>query len=86
MKSLFCTIKPATARLPKRVHVQGETISTDNEWELDLTDEANIRLAANRALCELNSEPHNAVNRIRYHILAGAFSPDGKVFVYIIGD
>lgn len=76
----------ATNTKGKRLIAKSEEARCEVVWNQDLTDSANYRAAANELLFMINSEPHNAVNRIKYSIVAGGLMPDNKSYVYIIED
>ena len=85
-KVVLVSFKPATNNKPKRVEAKSDSALTVTEWNYDLTDSANYRLAVNEHLFEINSEPHNAIYRIKWHVIADAPMPTGTEHVYIIED
>lgn len=75
---------PATATKVKRCIANSDAARIESDWNYELTDSANYRLAANRLITELNSMEHNYINRIKFTIMAGGMMPDGKSYVYIM--
>lgn len=85
-KVILVKFMPATGRLGKRVQAKSDAACTVTAWDYELTDSANYRLAVNEHLFEINSEPHNAIHRIKWHVIADAPMPSGAEHVYIIED
>lgn len=76
----------ATMTKPKRCIAHCDSAKVEHVWNYDLTDSANYRAAANALLFEINSEPHNAIHKIKYQIVAGGMMPDGNSYIYIMED
>lgn len=85
-KCVMVKYMPATSRLGKRVQAKSDAACTVTDWDYDLTDSANYRKAVNQHLFELNSEPHNAIHRIKYQVIADAPALHGAEHIYIIAD
>lgn len=85
-KVVMVKFMPATSRLDKRVQAQSDSACVVTEWDYDLTDSANYRKAVNHLLCQVNSEPHNAIHRIRWQVVADAPALKGAEHVYIIAE
>lgn len=82
-KVIQVTFAPATKTKGKRCVAKSDSAHCEVDWNSDLTDSANYRLAANRVVFEMNSEPANQVHGIKYSIEASGMMPDGKSYVYI---
>lgn len=85
-KLVMVSMLPITNRRGKSVQAKSDSAVTVTAWDYELTDSANYRLAVNQLLFEINSEPHNAIHRIKWQVIADAPALDGKHWIYIIAD
>lgn len=80
-KAIVVKFAPATTTKPKRCIAKMDSVVEEVEWNYDLTDSANYRLAANQALREHNQLNWNTPAII---ITAEAMLPDPKMgYVFI---
>lgn len=82
-KAIVVKFGPATKTKNKRSIANSDSAHIEVDWNYDLTDTANFRLAANKIVTEMNLEPANMLHHVKYSIVAGATMPDGKSYVYI---
>jgi hypothetical protein len=83
---ILTKVMAASATKPVRVKAQSVSAQAEVKWNHDLTDAANYRYAANHLVQQINAEPYNARNGIKWEIVAGGLMPDGNTYAFIISD
>lgn len=83
-QAITCKLVRATSTLPQRVKAESFQGTKTVNWNYDLTDTANYRLAANYLLRDINAAPHNERECNVWEIIAGAQLPSGKEYVFTI--